>query len=1670
MLAPSPRKLAAEVLASPHWNGRSSAADHLGASSDNGPACDCSKLMDSGGDASSVLADYVGNVPSPSLEKTTEQVLREAANRAMERKQKETLGGAQLDDTGDNLTAVEEEDFIVDADGNFKFVPKRKTMLARAGETTSDAAEPRRHGSLFARFRRGGSTRRAEDTKKGDEALVQTRRLNESEAPSHPFRYKMWKLQRRKTFRIVLLLCVLGSAYSLASEYPSDTDGNKERDYRYVEISLNAAFTFEFVVKYIAFGKQYFNSGWNLLDFTVALNSWAIILISYFAPARFANSLKSLNLMRVLRPLRALSLVPALREIINALALAVQDLRSTLILVMFFLLVFSTALSALFAGNLRYRCYDDALKQFYEDPSLICSVLPGVGRQCLRPNSTCVDSGFGPYANLDGLAPHYLSEHGHEARPVDANPPYVISLDSFGWAVLVVFQVWAGVGWTTIMYYIGDSLGRGYEGFFILMHISGAWFLVNLVVAVLGASFEKEALRLKKVKEEQEREREKRTDKKLSWWQRARQMLWNLRSMGQSETETATRQASPPPSPPSISSQPADLNEKSGARFVPRRVRLAEAATNLGELATGVDLDGDGDVGDVWRRGASAPQISTDWKPGHVVEGGDDDAQESNEEGDNEKKRAGVKQLAASIVNRLWFQFLVLASIAASTILTAVDGPFVKAKFGRASDEAMLDYFNWLFGSLFLVEGIVKITALGLFEYLATSKLNWIDLTTNVVFVIEQTLSAMGFPVGGYIVAVKAFRLTRVFKLGLAIPAFRSLVTKMVVSITEVSSMLLLMLFLLFFISVACLHLFHDMYDPMYGGSCVPASLGGTAEQLHSQACAQKPRHHFDGIAVAYITAFQVMTTDNWIAVMWDTYRASGTPALGIFPMVIVVGNFIVLNVFLAILLSTFAAAAKEEALQANLEAEKETQEVQEAAKAAARVTHNAEFLLASGSLSAKKRAETNRKIREQQEALRQEGSLSLVSPVHPPSGSPQLNIVPLAETTLACSNQSPAPSSPGEMNLAAAAAAVLGPDRTLQATKVFIDHDVDGSGEIDVDELRNALVDLGLENDDALIEQIMARYDLDGNKTLDLPEFLMLVRDTPPAPPYRLARILHSLLPQPIKESPWMKLWIQNASARYAQRMRKLAAARGEHARRMRKLRRSKMRARTGKYGSLNAWETAYFRGAFDKADIDGDGHLVLYEVYQLLMELDEEPQTNDTWEVLDANASSDDLVSKDEFLVFISLKRADDAEIAKRGVTIQESAVQQAMRKEANQKRAQMKLSMARNRNRRWKVLKRLTSRLQIALRRVYLDRLPNLGTFGKDGLGEDRARFLQRVIYSRYFWLIQVVLIVASAILVTSEIDVFIRSVRLHAGMPSASSDATTPRYVVAIFDSAFMLMTLGEIITKVLVEGLLQTFSSPWNVLDAMCLFFSVLRLLVGTEGLRLLLSFSSLRVFMLVPRFKELKVLFQSVLRALPNVTVTLSSLMVIWLMFAILGVNLFGGASHQCARLSDTSGYPGCGVDFGSLSYDSPIGCRYARNPLPPPPEVIPGVTNSTMCGCTWDGGVRTCSIINGTDNHQLAWVPAFPNFDTTGEALLALLQISTVDGWSSIMYFGMDVTKVDHQPAREMDYLAPLVFYLTFIIFGVLFATNVFVGVVIDEFNRIIRHYEGCVVCQCSS
>jgi hypothetical protein len=245
---------------------------------------------------------------------------------------------------------------------------------------------------------------------------------------------------------------------------------------------------------------------------------------------RFARSLKMLNLGRVLRPLRALSVIPQLRSLVNAVINATRDLGSTLVLIAFCITVFGIFATSLLSGNLRYRCYDQNEQAFYEPRHLICSRFTSIGRQCPRPGSICVDSGFGPYAHLEGTAPHYLAVNGHQGTAFDSNPPGVAPFDSFGWSLLACFVVWAGVGWTTIMYLVTDSAGQAYEGVFMLMHMLGAWFLVNLMVAVLGASFEREAAKQELLRKEQQAVQEKLLGRHLTWKDRLKHSFKQARN------------------------------------------------------------------------------------------------------------------------------------------------------------------------------------------------------------------------------------------------------------------------------------------------------------------------------------------------------------------------------------------------------------------------------------------------------------------------------------------------------------------------------------------------------------------------------------------------------------------------------------------------------------------------------------------------------------------------------------------------------------------------------------------------------------------------------------------------------------------------------------------------------------------------------------------------------------------------------------------------------------------------------------------------------------------------------------------------------------------------------------------------------------------------------------
>ncbi|OWK58502.1 Sodium channel protein type 5 subunit alpha [Lonchura striata] len=98
---------------------------------------------------------------------------------------------------------------------------------------------------------------------------------------------------------------------------------------------------------------------------------------------------------------------------------------------------------------------------------------------------------------------------------------------------------------------------------------------------------------------------------------------------------------------------------------------------------------------------------------------------------------------------------------------------------------------------------------------------------------------------------------------------------------------------------------------------------------------------------------------------------------------------------------------------------------------------------------------------------------------------------------------------------------------------------------------------------------------------------------------------------------------------------------------------------------------------------------------------------------------------------------------------------------------------------------------------------------------------------------------------------------------------------------------------------------------------------------------------------------------------------------------------------------------------------------------------------------------LEDCIAKNGT------WTNSVVNFDNVGMGYLALLQVATFKGWMDIMYAAVDSREIDEEPQFEAR-LRMYAFFVVFIIFGSFFMLNLFIGVVISNFNQQRKKISG--------
>ncbi|GLV39288.1 Ca[2+]-channel protein alpha[[1]] subunit D [Carabus blaptoides fortunei] len=219
------------------------------------------------------------------------------------------------------------------------------------------------------------------------------------------------------------------------------------------------------------------------------------------------------------------------------------------------------------------------------------------------------------------------------------------------------------------------------------------------------------------------------------------------------------------------------------------------------------------------------------------------------------------------------------------------------------------EFTNMFFVALFTMEMFLKMYSLG-FQGYFVSLFNRFDCFVVIGSIGEMILTNTELmpPLG--VSVLRCVRLLRVFKVTKYWRSLSNLVASLLNSIQSIASLLLLLF--LFIVIFALLGM------QVFGG------------KFNFEDTQDKPRSNFDSFWQSLLTVFQILTGEDWNAVMYDGIRAyGGVSSIGVLACIYFIILFIcdiLLNVFLAIAVDNLADAESLTAIEKEAEEEAEKQ------------------------------------------------------------------------------------------------------------------------------------------------------------------------------------------------------------------------------------------------------------------------------------------------------------------------------------------------------------------------------------------------------------------------------------------------------------------------------------------------------------------------------------------------------------------------------------------------------------------------------------------------------------------------------------------------------------------------------------------------------------------------
>ncbi|KAL7300818.1 hypothetical protein TKK_0006383 [Trichogramma kaykai] len=446
----------------------------------------------------------------------------------------------------------------------------------------------------------------------------------------------------------------------------------------------------------------------------------------------------------------------------------------------------------------------------------------------------------------------------------------ITSFDNIGFAMLTVFQCITMEGWTAILYWTNDALGSTFNWvYFIPLIVIGSFFMLNLVLGVLSGEFAKEREKVENRQTFLKMRRHQQLERELNGY-----VEWICKAEEVILAEERT-------------------TEEEKMHIMEARRRAAAKRKKLKNLGKSKSTD---------------------------TEEEDNEDEPDDGFGRASYLKSKVKNQGACAdfwrsekrfrfwirhtVKTQWFYWFVIVLVFFNTVCVAVE------HYGQPDWlTEFLYYTEFVFLGLFMCEMVIKMYALGPRIYFESSfnRFDCVVISGSIFEVIWSAVKSGSFGLS----VLRALRLLRIFKVTKYWSSLRNLVISLLNSMRSIISLLFLLFLFILIFALLGMQLFGGQFNFETG----------------------TPPTNFNTFPIALLTVFQILTGEDWNEVMYQGIQSQGGHKKGMiyclyFIVLVLFGNYTLLNVFLAIAVDNLANA--QELTAAEEEQEEESKEKQQ--------------------------------------------------------------------------------------------------------------------------------------------------------------------------------------------------------------------------------------------------------------------------------------------------------------------------------------------------------------------------------------------------------------------------------------------------------------------------------------------------------------------------------------------------------------------------------------------------------------------------------------------------------------------------------------------------------------------------------------------------------------------